>query len=145
MYANQDPNKASESNVSEYQRRGRNITSQSEVSSSKVYQMYPNKDASLRNNKSKQLSFWKQVKSTVIGTFEYLERRPKMNFGLFAIAQLFAGVGLPSLTAIGVMVIAMTLAAAQVYNSREFIHQGLAICGGLGVARIIQLAITILL
>jgi hypothetical protein len=146
MYTNQDPKNDSGNNVRRTQRRGRNITSQSEVFPSNVYPMYPNGGGeNSSTNKVEKHSWWGRLKSTVAGTFEYLERRPGLNFGLFAIAQLFAEAGLPSLLAIGGLVIVMTVTAAQVYNSREFVNQGLAICAGLGLARMIQIAVTILL
>lgn len=152
MYANQNPNNPSGKDSSRFsQRRGRNVTSQAEVVKpiveSNVYKIYPRngKESPDKENPSAKDSFWKRLKTTVVETFEYLERRPRLNFGLFAIAQFFAGAGVPSLIMVGGLVIAMTVVAAQVYGSKEFVNQGVAICGGLILAKIAQLAVTILL
>ena len=145
MYRN-DPKNKGKNNIYDHPGRRRNITSESEVYSSKVYPIdrKRNKRSSSRRWK-KKAHLWEKTKATVIGTLEYVEKRPRVNFGLFAIAQLFAGAGLPSLIAVGLLVLAMTLTAAKVYSSKEFINQGLAICGGLAIARIIQLIVTLLI
>jgi hypothetical protein len=122
--------------------RRRNITKESKVYPSKVYPLEQK-----RNSKANQRSknpLWQKVKATVVESLQYVERRPVMNFQLFAIAQLFAGAGLASLVAVSLLVLAMISIAARVYKSREFIWQGIAICGGLAIARIIQAAIIIM-
>lgn len=127
-------------------RNRRNITKESEVYPSNVYQIGQRKYKRNKTIRRKEdANLWKKTGRTFIGTMEYIERRPGINFGLFAIAQLFAGAGPISLIAVGILVLGMTLTAAKVYSSREFIQQGLAICGGLAIARIIQLLITALM
>lgn len=139
-------------------RKLRNITAQSQMCQpSNVYPIYPgNKTKSVdevTGNKGKaqpkkqplMLPTLKQLKTWLIESISYLEQRPGTNFGLFVAAQLIAGANLPSLIGIGVLVMSMGLGASRIWKSRAFVSQGLAICAGLGVARILQVAMTILL